>query len=253
MSSLEDVFFKNVGYFYQDVFGAKETLFLENMSLVISGIMSPLFNFCFISDNIEKKDFEVLEKTWRGPMTIIIDKEKDFNYQKHFYHLGFKKYTSFPILYKKIEEKDFVWARKEISNVEDLEVKLINNDDKLKDFCSVVSKTFSINEKIILGSMKKNILTNKRSNFYVGYFDKIPVATVASLNNKDKAFIWNMAIVPEYRKLKFMKKIGYRMIEDNFNSGVFDTYTFTTVEETAGLFQKMGAKKIGEVHLWIRK
>jgi hypothetical protein len=249
----KEIFFKNLGYFYQDVFGAKETLFLENMSLVISGIMSPVFNFCFINKDLDKEDFEILEKTWRGPMIVITDIEKNFTYQKKFYHLGFQKYTSFPILYKKLEEQDFVWGKEQTKDVQSMQVVLTNDEKKLKDFCLVVSETYKLNEKIILNAMKKNILESKNSNLYVGYFNEKPIATVASLNHENKSFIWNMAIVPEYRKLNFMKKIGYKMFEDNLNNNIFDTYTFTTAEETSGLFKKMGAKEIGDVYLWIRK
>jgi hypothetical protein len=246
-------FFKSLGYFYQDVFGAKETLFLENMSLVISGIMSPAFNFCFISQDLDKKDFEILEKTWRGPMIVITDIEKNFTHQKKFYHLGFQKYTSFPILYKKLEEQDFVWGKEQTKDVQDMQVSLVDSELKLKDFCFVVAQTYEMNEKIVLDAMKKNILKSKDSNLYVGYFNERPAATVASLNHESKSFIWNMAIVPEYRKLNFMKKIGYKMFEDNFNKNILDTYTFTTAEETGGLFKKMGAKEIGDVYLWIRR
>jgi hypothetical protein len=249
----KEVFFRNLGYFYQDVFGARETLFLENMSLIISGTMSPVFNFCFIAQHLSKKDFEVLEKTWHGPMIIATDIEKTLTYQKQFGNLGFQKYTSFPILYKKIEEQDLAWGKEQTKNVQDIEVKLVDDQDRLKDFCFVVASTYNINEKIILNSMKKDILENNNSNLYVGYFNKKPISTIASLNHNNKGFVWNMAIVSEYRKLNFMKKMGYRMLKDNFNSNVLDMYTFTTAEETDGLFKKMGAKEIGDICLWIRK
>lgn len=253
MINKEKELLKNLGYFYRNVLGSKKDLFFENMSLIISGILLPSFNFCFISGNLEEKELKALEKTWRGPMILVTDMEKNFTHQKYFYHMGFQKYMSFPILYKKLLLEDFIWGNEQIQNVQDIEIKRVSNISELKDFSNVVSKVFNMESKLIIKAMKKNIIDEESSNLYVGYHNKKPICTVASLNHENKSFIWNMAILPEFRNFNLMKKMGYKMFEDNFEKNILDTYTFTTTEETEGLFKKMGAKEVGSVYLWIRQ
>ena len=253
MINKEKELLKNLGYFYRNVLGAKQDLFFENMSLIISGILLPSFNFCFISGNLQEKELKALEKTWRGPMILVTDMEKNFTHQKHFYHMGFQKYISFPILYKRLLSEDFIWGNEQIQNVQDIEIKRVSNSSELKDFSNVVSKVFNMDSKLIIKAMKKNIINEESSNLYVGYHNKKPICTVASLNHENKSFIWNMTILPEFRQSNLMKKMGYKMFEDNFEKNILDTYTFTTTEETEGLFKKMGAKEVGSVYLWIRQ
>jgi hypothetical protein len=253
MIEKENKLLQEIANFYQNVLGSKEVLILDNISFVISGILNPSFNICSLYGHIGSEELDALEKTWRGPMTILTNIENNFAFSKTFYRFGFVKYMSFPILYKKLELSDFDWGKQQIKNVDGVVVKRVESLEDLQNFSKVCGSVYNLPESSILSAMKKNILDKKETSLYVGYFNNTPIASVASLNSGEDCFIWNMSIIPEFRKSNIMKKMGYEMFQNNFKNKVLNTYTFTTAPETAGLFKKMGAEKIGDVYLWIRQ
>lgn len=253
MIEKENYLLKKIAYFYENILGSKETVVLNNISFVVSGVLNSSLNICSSYGYIGSDELDALEKTWNGPMTILTNIENNFIFAKKFSSLGFFKYTSFPILYKKLEGTDFDWGREQIKDVSDIFVKKVESSKELTDFADISGKVYNLSEKDILSAMKKNILDVEDTSLYIGYFEDKPISTVASLTNEQDCFIWNMSIIPEFRKSNIMKKMGYKMFEDNFNKDIINTYTFTTAPETQGLFKKMGAKQIGDVYLWIRQ
>lgn len=250
--SLNKNIIKKMSLFYEDIFGSKIVHRGENISYSVSGINNSSFNFAFVSDILSTQELIKMNKDWPGPITIITNSYNDRYNSKIFEMFGFKRYSSFPFLYKKIESKDLMWQKEKISEIENIEIVKVKNKKHLKDFSDISEKVYGIEASMMISSMNKEILNSKKTDIFVGYYNELPIATVTSLHDNESSFIWNMAIVPEFQKNGFMKKMGSVFFHHNYEKGILETYTYTTAKESETLFKSFGSEEIDKVFLWIR-
>lgn len=137
-----------------------------------------------------------------------------------------------------------------ISSCSKLKIKSVSNLEKLQDFIKVYKKIIPedayFTEKFYIAAAPFILDKHGHLELFVGYLSERPVATGALFFSENVVGVWDITVLPEFRRRGIATDMIRRMLlhaqrDKNCNRGVL-----TATENGEKVYRKMGFQKIKE-------
>ncbi|GHU15116.1 hypothetical protein FACS189449_12530 [Alphaproteobacteria bacterium] len=227
-----------------------DVTFCGDVSIINSGISSDMFNvICEIRD---RKTLDSAIKKFRDlkmPFACWVGFDDDYQQCKQdLEKIGFECNEHESAMFIEIEKLS------RDKKCEELQISLVDNEQKLTDFINVYQKLIphdsdQINE--FYSRAADHILNPKSSlKLFVGYFHDQPAATSALFMDENSAGVWDITTIPKFRR----RGIGTDMMSHAL-SYAFDNFehrigVLTASEEGKPVYQKIGFQKLKDFYVF---
>jgi len=206
---------------------------------------------------IVEGDFELFELEYakklhkNNPYTIWVD-AKNIEAKNKLNNNDFSVQISWPSMVLALEDLQSIFYDSCIT------VKRIMSDDEiLKIWVPLVIKSYSpqfnlvefekaFNDWNIFFNYLHNSVRYSQINFFLGYWENVPVATGVFIIKDDNVFIHWIGVLPEYRNKKLGSVITSIPLQHFKKNGIKNAYLFASVMGKP-IYEKLGFTTIGQV------